>query len=65
MDLFYKILKAAVDAGASDIHLKFGRPPMVRRDGAVTPLEGTDVLSNAELDTYLRAVTNLSPFASV
>src|SRR3954462_2003443 len=55
------LLRRAVEAGASDIHLKFGRPPMVRRDGAVTPLEGIDVLSNAALDGYPPPVTNLSP----
>jgi twitching motility protein PilT len=58
---FDDLLRRAVEAGASDIHLKFGRPPMLRRDGAVAPLEGTDELSNAQLDGYLRAVTNLSP----
>jgi twitching motility protein PilT len=55
------LLRRAVEAGASDIHLKFGRPPMLRRDGAVVPLEGTDDLSNADLDGYLRAVTSLTP----
>ena len=55
------LLRRAVEAGASDIHLKFGRPPMLRRDGAVTPLEHTDVLSNGDLDGFLRAVTNLTP----
>ena len=28
-----KILSAAVDRGASDVHLKAGRPPIVRFDG--------------------------------
>jgi len=55
------LLRRAVEAGASDIHLKFGRPPMLRRDGSVAPLEGVDELSNAALDGYLRAVTDLSP----
>src|SRR5436305_5418302 len=58
---FDDLLRRAVEAGASDIHLKFGRPPMLRRDGAVTPLAGADELSNAELDGFLRAVTNLTP----
>ncbi|MDX6475165.1 MAG: twitching motility protein PilT [Gaiellaceae bacterium] len=55
------LLRRAVEAGASDVHLKFGRPPMLRRDGSVAPLEGTEVLSNADLDAYLRVVTNLAP----
>jgi twitching motility protein PilT len=55
------LLRRAVDSGASDIHLKLDRPPMVRRDGAVTPLDGTESLTNADLDAYLRAVTAIAP----
>jgi twitching motility protein PilT len=55
------LLRRAVDSGASDIHLKLGRPPMVRRDGAVTPLEGLEPLTDADLDAYLRAVTAIAP----
>jgi twitching motility protein PilT len=58
---FDDLLRRAVEAGASDIHLKFGRPPMLRRDGSVAPLEGAEELSNAALDDYLRAVTSLVP----
>ena len=43
------LLRRAVDAGASDIHLKLDRPPMLRRDGAVAPLEGADPLTEADL----------------
>jgi twitching motility protein PilT len=55
------LLRRAVDSGASDIHLKLDRPPMVRRDGAVAPLDGTEPLTNADLDAYLRAVTAIAP----
>jgi twitching motility protein PilT len=55
------LLRRAVDSGASDIHLKLDRPPMVRRDGSVTPLEGTDSLTEADLDAYLRTVTAIAP----
>jgi twitching motility protein PilT len=55
------LLRRAVDAGASDIHLKLDRPPMVRRDGDVTPLEGTAPLTSADLDAYLRTVTKIAP----
>jgi twitching motility protein PilT len=58
---FDDLLRRAVEAGASDIHLKFGRPPMLRRDGSVTALEGAEELSNSALDGYLRAVTALTP----
>jgi twitching motility protein PilT len=55
------LLRRAVDAGASDIHLKLDRPPMLRRDGAVAPLEGVDPLTEADLDAYLRTVTAIAP----
>ena len=34
------ILRAAVDRGASDVHLKVGQPPIVRFDGDLEPLPG-------------------------
>jgi twitching motility protein PilT len=55
------LLRRAVDAGASDIHLKLDRPPMLRRDGSVTPLEGVEPLTEADLDAYLRTVTAIAP----
>jgi twitching motility protein PilT len=55
------LLRRAVDAGASDIHLKLDRPPMLRRDGSVAPLEGVDPLTEADLDAYLRTVTAIAP----
>jgi twitching motility protein PilT len=55
------LLRRAVDADASDIHLKLDRPPMLRRDGAVVPLEGALPLTDADLDAYLRAVTAVAP----
>jgi Tfp pilus assembly pilus retraction ATPase PilT len=39
MDLFYKILKAAVDAGASDIHFKVGTPVVLRINRQLTAIE--------------------------
>ena len=56
-----ELLRRAVEAGASDIHLKLDRPPMLRRDGAVAALEGTEPLTEADLDSYLRAVTAVAP----
>ena len=32
--------RRAVELGASDIHLKLGQPPVLRRDGELEPLEG-------------------------
>jgi twitching motility protein PilT len=34
------ILKTAVDTGASDIHIYIGKPPMVRINGKVMPMQG-------------------------
>ena len=56
-----ELLRRAVEAGASDIHLKLDRPPMLRRDGAVAALEGAEPLTEADLDSYLRAVTAVAP----
>ena len=58
---FNDLLRRAVDSGASDIHLKLDRPPMLRRDGSVAPLEGAEPLTEADLDSYLRAVTAVAP----
>ncbi|HEV8459750.1 MAG TPA: PilT/PilU family type 4a pilus ATPase [Gaiellaceae bacterium] len=55
------LLHRAVEARASDVHLKFGRPPMIRRDGSVTPLEGADSLSQTQLESYLRTITSSVP----
>jgi twitching motility protein PilT len=60
MDL-NELLRRAVEAGASDIHLKLDRPPLVRRDGSITPLEGSAPLTSADLDAYLRTVTAVAP----
>jgi len=51
------LLTRAVQTGATDIHLKFGRPPAVRRDGQVVPLEGFNAVTALDLETVLAAVT--------
>src|SRR4051812_41372906 len=55
------LLRRAVEARASDIHLKVARPPMVRLDGAVSPLPGCPELTAADMDDALRAVTAIAP----
>ncbi|MFL5963804.1 MAG: type IV pilus twitching motility protein PilT [Gaiellaceae bacterium] len=55
------LLRRAVDTGASDIHLKLDRPPMLRRDGSVAALEGAEPLTEADLDAYLRTITEIAP----
>jgi twitching motility protein PilT len=54
------LLTRAVDLGASDIHLKVGRPPTVRRDGEITAME-LPPLDDGDLDEILRRVTEQSP----
>ena len=55
------LLRAAVESGASDIHLKLGQPPVVRLDGELEPMAGMPALSEMDLDTVLDAVTMISP----
>jgi twitching motility protein PilT len=55
------LLARAVELGASDIHLKLGRPPVLRRDGAVLPLEEWPQLGEPELEGVLGAVTAAVP----
>jgi twitching motility protein PilT len=52
-----QLLTRAVQSGATDIHLKFGRPPAVRVDGQVVPVEGLNALTAQDLETVLAAVT--------
>jgi twitching motility protein PilT len=54
------LLTHAVDLGASDIHLKVGRPPTVRHDGEITAMD-LPPLDDADLDEILRRVTEQAP----
>ena len=55
------LLHAAVQAGASDVHLKLGKPPMVRCDGVVRPLEEWAPLEEPDLEEALETITRISP----
>jgi twitching motility protein PilT len=55
------LLARAVEAGASDIHLKLGKPPMIRRDGAIGPLEGWQPLGADDLQAALEQVCSQLP----
>jgi twitching motility protein PilT len=48
--LLERILSAAVERGASDIHLKVGRPPVIRFDGQLETLPGFPELGPTELE---------------
>ena len=39
MEIFKRVLKAAIDGGASDIHIKVNAPIIVRIDGELIPIE--------------------------
>ena len=55
------LLARAVEAGASDIHLKIEKPPMVRLDGSVVPLAGWEPLTEPDLLGALQRVCAASP----
>jgi len=55
------LLRHAVELGASDIHLKLGRPPIVRRDGRLDVLEGVPPLDEATLASMLQIIGSRSP----
>src|SRR5215218_2865941 len=51
------LLRTAVDAGATDIHLKIEMPPIIRSDGSLRSLEGYQALSEEDLEAILITVT--------
>src|SRR6266699_1113351 len=60
MDL-NSLLADIVERGASDLHLKFGRPPVIRYDGALSALEDRPLLTDADLEECLHVVTTDTP----
>ena len=55
------LLQRAAEAGASDIHLKAGRPPILRHDGQLAPLDEWPVLREADLEAILEAICAGTP----
>jgi len=55
------LLKRVVEVRATDVHLKIGRPPIVRRDGELMPLEGWDAFGEPDLASVLKRVTAHAP----
>ena len=51
------LLLGAVKSGATDLHLKLGRPPILRRDGSLVPAENWNALTPADLESVLATVT--------
>jgi twitching motility protein PilT len=55
------LLRRAVELGASDIHLKVGVPPILRRDGSLGPLEEAPIVSDRDAETVLEQVGKRAP----
>ena len=55
------LLRRAVELGASDIHLKVGQPPILRRDGDLGAMEGFLPLDDGGLEAILKIVGARSP----
>jgi twitching motility protein PilT len=55
------LLTRAVEVGASDIHLKLGQPPVVRKDGDLGVLDGWPALNEEDLAGALEIVGARSP----
>jgi twitching motility protein PilT len=50
------ILKATAQAGASDLHLVIGKPPMVRLQGVIQPLPGLAAISADECKQMIYSI---------
>ncbi len=55
------LLRRAVELGASDVHLKVGLPPILRRDGKLGPLDEYPVLTDADSEAVLEIIGKPSP----
>jgi twitching motility protein PilT len=55
------LLRRAVELGASDIHLKVGVPPILRRDGSLGPLEEAPLVTDHDTEAVLEAVGKRAP----
>ena len=55
------VLRHAVESGASDVHFKLGRPPVLRYDGVLAATSEFPPLGDAELESVLDRVTLGAP----
>src|SRR5918999_168053 len=55
------LMRAVYECGGTDLHLKLGMPPVVRRDGALTAVDGWEPLSERDLESALQTVTARTP----
>ncbi|HEX29645.1 TPA: type IV pilus twitching motility protein PilT [Candidatus Poribacteria bacterium] len=52
-----KLLKIAVDKGASDIHIRVGRPPGLRIDGELLPVDLFPPLTLQDVEGFIESIT--------
>lgn len=50
------LLEEVIKKKSSDLHIQVGLPPMLRIDGALTPVSGTDVLTEETVEALVFAV---------
>ena len=55
------VLGRAVELGASDIHLKVGKPPVVRRDGQLGLIPDQPTLADGDLEAAVALVADQAP----
>src|SRR5919108_5441071 len=55
------LLRRAVELGSSDIHLKVGLPPILRRDGSLGPLEEAPLFTDRDAEAVLELVGKRAP----
>jgi twitching motility protein PilT len=55
------LLRRAVELGATDMHLKEGKPPILRRDGDLGPMEAAEPLTIVDLEAILEVVGKAAP----
>src|SRR5215210_3112078 len=56
-----RLLRLAVESGASDVHLKVGQPPVIRYDGDLRPLEGWAPFSPDQLESVAEIIGARAP----
>lgn len=55
-----RVLSEAVQRSCSDIHITVGRPPMIRKNGSMTPLEGYGDLTPEDTRLLVSQITGSS-----
>ncbi|MEK6612671.1 MAG: ATPase, T2SS/T4P/T4SS family, partial [Gemmatimonadota bacterium] len=51
-----KLLRLLVEVGGSDLHLRAGEPPIIRKSGEMTRVEGAPKLTAAELELLINSI---------